>query len=141
MVNYLLEKYHFQSSTFVAVGFSMGSNILVKYLGEEGYNCRLTAAVSVGNPFDIVKCSSNMRATLFNRMTYDAQLTKNLKKLFFEQVNNPHLSFRILVCAYAFGQSNAHEMFKDHPEIDVEGIKNVKSLREFDDRVTKIAFK
>lgn len=38
----------------MAVGFSLGANILVKYLSEEMDNTPLFAAVSVANPFDFV---------------------------------------------------------------------------------------
>ena len=37
----------------MAVGFSLGSNILVKYIGEEGERIPLVGAVSVANPFDL----------------------------------------------------------------------------------------
>ncbi|KAJ2451085.1 hypothetical protein EV183_003857 [Coemansia sp. RSA 2336] len=41
------------SSKLVAIGFSMGANILTKYLGEEGTRCPLACAVAVCCPFDI----------------------------------------------------------------------------------------
>jgi len=33
------------------VGFSLGANLTVKYLGEEGENAVVTAAVSISNPW------------------------------------------------------------------------------------------
>jgi predicted alpha/beta-fold hydrolase len=38
-----------------AVGFSAGSNCLTKYVGEKGTHCKLAAAASVANGFDIRK--------------------------------------------------------------------------------------
>lgn len=64
----------------------MGSNVLVKYLGEEKEDAGLTAGISVGNPFDLVTCSANFAGTLFNRLTYDKAINGNLKALFFEKV-------------------------------------------------------
>lgn len=83
----LEEKYDFAREAFVGVGFSMGSNVLVKYLGEEGDQTPLTGAISVGNPFDLAICSANFGGSLFNRMTYDKALNNNLRELFFNKVS------------------------------------------------------
>ncbi|KAJ2159684.1 hypothetical protein GGF46_002856 [Coemansia sp. RSA 552] len=40
-------------SKLVGVGFSMGANILTKYIGEESNHCRLSCAVAVCCPYDI----------------------------------------------------------------------------------------
>ncbi|KAJ2739481.1 hypothetical protein GGI20_006102, partial [Coemansia sp. BCRC 34301] len=37
----------------VGVGFSLGANVITKYVGEESDKCPFTAAISVCNPFDI----------------------------------------------------------------------------------------
>uniref|UniRef100_K3WXA0 AB hydrolase-1 domain-containing protein n=1 Tax=Globisporangium ultimum (strain ATCC 200006 / CBS 805.95 / DAOM BR144) TaxID=431595 RepID=K3WXA0_GLOUD len=84
-VKYLRAKYNFENEAFVGLGFSMGSNVLVKYLGEEKENAGLTAGISVGNPFDLVICSANFGGNLFNRLTYDKAINGNLKELFFEK--------------------------------------------------------
>jgi predicted alpha/beta-fold hydrolase len=41
-----------------AVGFSMGGNILLKWLGEEGERAALDAAVAVSVPFDLGACAA-----------------------------------------------------------------------------------
>lgn len=41
-----------------AVGFSMGGNILLKWLGEEGERAPLEAAVAVSVPFDLGACAA-----------------------------------------------------------------------------------
>ncbi|KAF9342210.1 hypothetical protein BGX34_008570, partial [Mortierella sp. NVP85] len=38
----------------MSVGFSLGSNILMNYMGEEGDRCEFLGAMSVGNPFDLM---------------------------------------------------------------------------------------
>lgn len=38
----------------MSVGFSLGSNILMNYMGEEGDRCEFLGAMSVGNPFDLL---------------------------------------------------------------------------------------
>jgi predicted alpha/beta-fold hydrolase len=86
-VKYLRAKYNFENEAFVGLGFSMGSNVLVKYLGEEKENAGLTAGISVGNPFELTTCSANFGNSLFNRLTYDKAISGNLKELFLEKVN------------------------------------------------------
>ncbi|KAG7389221.1 hypothetical protein PHYPSEUDO_010779 [Phytophthora pseudosyringae] len=114
-------KYDFGQEAFVAVGFSMGSNVLVKYLGEEGDQTPLTGAVSVGNPFNLTKVSENLSGSLFNRLTYDKALARNMKSLFFEK-------------------SNAAEKFEGYPGLDMEAVRASRTVREFDDTLTSVLF-
>lgn len=44
----------YPSSELLAAGWSLGGNILVRYLGEEGLNCPISAAASLCNPLDLV---------------------------------------------------------------------------------------
>ncbi|KAE8891558.1 hypothetical protein PF005_g11830 [Phytophthora fragariae] len=117
----LSDKYEFAREAFVAVGFSMGSNVLVKCLGEDGDETPLTGAVSIGNPFDLAICSANFGGSLFNRMTYDKALNTNLRELF-------------------FNKCNAAEQFVDFPGVDLEAIKASRTVRDFDDTLTKFVF-
>lgn len=117
MAKYLNDKYDFASDTFVGLGFSLGSNVLVKYLGEEKDATPLTAAISVGNPFDIIKCSNNINGTLFNRLTYSKALGQGLQDLF-------------------FNRSNAHEVFRGFKGIDVDALRSAKTVYEFDAQFT-----
>ncbi|EGZ14966.1 hypothetical protein PHYSODRAFT_509951 [Phytophthora sojae] len=117
VARYLADKYNFADEAFVGLGFSMGSNVLVKYLGEDGDQARLTAAISVGNPFNMPKCSENIEGPLFNRLTYSRVLSAGLRDLF-------------------FNRSNAHEVFRDYPGIDVEALKKVTKVSEFDELFT-----
>lgn len=76
----------FAFETLLGLGFSMGANVLTKFLGEEREASPLEAGMAVGNPFDLAICSHNFGGSLFNRLTYDKALTGNLKNLFFERV-------------------------------------------------------
>ena len=44
----------YPSSELLAAGWSLGGNILVRYLGEEGDQCPISAAASLCNPLDLV---------------------------------------------------------------------------------------
>ncbi|KAG6961630.1 hypothetical protein JG688_00008970 [Phytophthora aleatoria] len=115
------KKYGFCQEAFVGVGFSMGSNVLVKYLGEEGEQTPLTGAVSVGNPFNLIKVSENLSGTWFNRLMYDKALNRSMKSLFFEK-------------------SNAAEKFEGYPGLDMEAVRASRTVREFDDTLTSVLF-
>jgi len=43
----------YPNSKIMAVGFSLGANLLVNYLGEEGEYTPLTAAASLCNPHNL----------------------------------------------------------------------------------------
>ncbi|KAG9409474.1 hypothetical protein AC1031_019733 [Aphanomyces cochlioides] len=109
------------TASLVSVGFSLGSNIMVKYIGEEGERCPLTAAVSVGNPYDIVECTRNLTHSLLPRLLYSGEMAKGLVSLFFER-------------------SNAHEKFATYPAIDLAKIRQVRTPSEFDEDVTRRIF-
>ncbi|SAM03354.1 hypothetical protein [Absidia glauca] len=66
----------------IAIGFSLGANILVKYLGEEGDQAPVTAAISVANPFDFVRSSEYLDGSLIGRNVYSAAMATNLKNLY-----------------------------------------------------------
>ncbi|KAI8979669.1 Alpha/Beta hydrolase protein [Mycotypha africana] len=63
----------------IGIGFSLGSNILVKYLGEEGDKTPFKAAISVANPFDFRLSMDRLCETYIGRYVYSSVMTKNLK--------------------------------------------------------------
>ncbi|PVZ97281.1 hypothetical protein BB558_001162 [Smittium angustum] len=74
-------KQRLPGSVLFGVGFSLGSNVLVKYVGEEGENCPLTAAISVCNPFDLRKSSEYVqRPTLLNKYVYEPNLARGIMR-------------------------------------------------------------
>jgi uncharacterized protein len=62
-----------------AVGWSLGGNVLLKYLGEEGDRTALSAAVAVSVPFCLRPCAEKLR-TGFSRI-YQNHLLGELKKM------------------------------------------------------------
>ncbi|RRW47965.1 hydrolase [Pseudomonas luteola] len=59
-----------------AVGYSLGGNVLLKYLGEAGLNCPLQAAASVSVPFRLDLCADRI-AIGFSRV-YQAHFMREL---------------------------------------------------------------
>ena len=62
-----------------AVGWSLGGNVLLKYLGEEGDRAPLAAAVAVCAPFQLRPCAEKLR-TGFSRV-YQRHLLGELKAM------------------------------------------------------------
>jgi len=62
----------------VAVGYSLGGNALLKYLGEDGDQAELAAAVAVCVPLDLQRCADALE-TGFARI-YQRHLLKRMKK-------------------------------------------------------------
>ena len=60
-----------------AVGFSLGGNALLKWLGESGDSTRLRAAVAISVPFDLGECARAMDAG-FSKV-YQFRLMRRLK--------------------------------------------------------------
>lgn len=61
----------------VAVGYSLGGNLLLKYLGEAGSNAEVMAAVTISAPIDL-KLAQQRLGTHRNRL-YHAHLLANLR--------------------------------------------------------------
>ncbi len=50
----------FPDANIQIVGYSLGANVLLKYLGEEGESASCTSAVAVSTPFRLADCSRAM---------------------------------------------------------------------------------
>ena len=100
-----------------AVGWSLGANILTNFLGEEGADAKLTAAVAMCNPFDLNACDDALQKGFFGTI-YSRSMAGNMRKLF-----APH----------------AH-LFAGLPKYDCALADAAKTVRDFDDAVTRVTF-
>ncbi|MEM1174246.1 MAG: hydrolase [Pseudomonadota bacterium] len=66
-----------RSGPIVAVGYSLGGNVLLKYLGESGDGTPLSAAAAVCVPLDLKACSSRLNRG-FSKI-YQYYLLRNMK--------------------------------------------------------------
>jgi predicted alpha/beta-fold hydrolase len=62
-----------------AIGWSLGANVLLKYLGEEGDKTPVSAAVAVCAPFELQPCAERLR-TGFSRV-YQRHLMGELQRM------------------------------------------------------------
>ena len=110
VINWLRQQY--PESPLATVGFSLGGNILLKYLGEQGEAAHnnLFAAVAVSPPFDLAsgdRAMSQGWGKLYTRMF----LRRLWRKI--------HLKYDLL-----------------QDKIDVPRALNARTFREFDDAAT-----
>ncbi len=94
----------------MAVGYSLGANVLLKYLGETGANTPLQAAAAVSVPFDLDKCSDALNHG-FSKI-YQLHLLKRMKNSVSNKFNQHTAAF------------------------DWSKAMNAKTFAEFDDAVT-----
>jgi hypothetical protein len=104
---------------FAAVGFSLGANVLLKWLGESGGSAAVQSAVAVSTPFNLALCSRAMLGGMsriygryfLRRLVADVEA----KKHHFERQGNSEQLELLRACG---------------------DLGKLKSLWDFDDRVT-----
>ncbi|KAJ1666866.1 hypothetical protein IW140_002477 [Coemansia sp. RSA 1813] len=113
VVNHISSEY--PGSKIVGVGFSMGANILTKYMGEEGPLCPLACAVAVCCPFDIEVSGAAMNES---------------------NVLNNHV-FQPAVMSTLMRALKRAEHLELNPEwnLDITRIRNAKRLSELEDEL------
>jgi predicted alpha/beta-fold hydrolase len=106
----LLEQ-RFGQHVAAAIGFSLGGNVLLKYLAEEGADARLGAAVAVSVPYDLAAGADALDATPMGRLYTSHFLASLVEKM-----------------------ESKSALLGSH--IDLERIRRARSFREFDDAAT-----
>ncbi|TBU46211.1 AB-hydrolase YheT [Dichomitus squalens] len=71
----------FPSCRMYGLGFSLGANILAKYVGEEGEQCPLLGLVTLANPWDFLEGSHHLPSTFLGRHIYRYVLGGALRAL------------------------------------------------------------
>ncbi|KAL2160572.1 hypothetical protein VTH06DRAFT_1260 [Thermothelomyces fergusii] len=108
----------FPNRPLFALGFSLGANILTNYVGEEGANCLLKAAIAVGNPFDLEVANKSLQRTLLGKQVYSRVMGSNMKKLI-----------------------NTHkDAILKYTNLDFDRIQQITYLHEFDREVQTVTW-
>ncbi|KAH3764807.1 AB-hydrolase YheT [Pelomyxa schiedti] len=102
---------NYPNRKLAGVGYSLGSNILTNYVCEEGASCVLTCAISVSNPYDLVKGSDCLNSSPFRRKVYEAHLARGLVK---------------------YGRRHEDALRKFHPTIDADAALHARTVLQFD---------
>ncbi|CAD7697047.1 unnamed protein product [Ostreobium quekettii] len=103
--------------TLLAMGWSLGANILLNYLGEEGATSPIKAAVSLVNPFNLVVSDRALKSGMAR--LYDRNLGLTMGRMF-----RPHAP-----------------LFRGHMKEDrVQAALNAQTVRDFDEAITSFTF-
>ncbi|HEY7767600.1 hydrolase [Longimicrobium sp.] len=100
-------------ATLLGVGFSLGANVLLKYLGERGAGSRIRAAAAVSIPFDLGAGSDKLDRSFMGRV-YVRHFVRRLRGKF----------------------AGKQHLIGDR--LDAERIRRARSFREFDDAATAL---
>jgi predicted alpha/beta-fold hydrolase len=109
--NVVLElKKRYPQRPIAVVGFSMGGNVLLKYLGETGAKNPLAGGVAVSVPFDLEKAANHINQGVYR--LYQWWILRDLQKLLsqkFQKVKAP---------------------------VDLGDLSSIKDFWDFDNRIT-----
>ncbi|KAF8308724.1 Alpha/Beta hydrolase protein [Cantharellus anzutake] len=72
----------YPKAPLLGIGFSLGANVLTRYVSEEGEQCRLTAACVMACPWDNLKNSDKLEKRFINRAIYSKAMGGTLLELF-----------------------------------------------------------
>ncbi|KAI9813788.1 MAG: hypothetical protein M1827_003578 [Pycnora praestabilis] len=103
----------FPNRPLFGIGFSLGANIMTNYIGEEGSECVLKAAVVCSNPWNLEAGSLTLQRSWLGSEVYSKTMATNLKKLCELHV----------------------EQLSKNPRINMERVRKTTYLHEFDREV------
>lgn len=92
-------------------GCSLGGNVAVKWLGEQGHAANVQAAVALSVPFDLKLCARALDARNAMAFVYRTRFLRTLKRKALEKANR-------------------------FPQLDAARIRAARTLFEFDEAVT-----
>ena len=103
-------KARFPEKPLLGVGYSLGGNALLKWLGESGEDNPLSCAVAVSVPFDLAVAADRLERDI--SQIYQRYILKNLKR------------------------SLRRKLSMDGLPVNESQLRKLKTLRQFDDAVT-----
>lgn len=107
-------KDQYPTNPLAAIGFSLGGNVLAKYLGEQGSNSPLDAAVVISAPLRLSPCAHRI-GRRFSRV-YQKYLLDMLKQTMTHKINTMKGQFAL--------------------NITTKDIARLKTLKDFDELIT-----
>jgi predicted alpha/beta-fold hydrolase len=115
----------------LAVGYSLGGNILLKYLGESGNDSRLNAAGAVCVPLDLYKCAEALNNG-FSKV-YQRHLLKNMK-------NAVRRKFNLHTAAFDWNRAMNAETFAEFDDAVTAPLHGFKNMNDYYDKCSSAQF-
>ncbi|TIA85895.1 hypothetical protein E3P99_03868 [Wallemia hederae] len=107
----------YPSAEMVAIGFSLGANIITKFCADEGNGCPFKAAVVLANPWDLHKGSQELESSYLGHYFYNRAMSSSMLALL-----------------------NAHEYaFKDTHAAELAEVNSLRwpTIRQFENIITR----
>ncbi|KAK7453463.1 hypothetical protein VKT23_011736 [Stygiomarasmius scandens] len=76
---YIVKQY--PNAPLLGMGFSLGANVLVRYLAEEGERSRLLSGCALGCPWDLTRNNDALENTFIGRNIYSKGMASNLLRV------------------------------------------------------------
>lgn len=112
----LIRRVRNESDRIFVAGCSLGGNVLVKWLGEQGSAAQVAAATALSVPFDLDQCSTALDGPGLMQWVYRTRFLRTLKRKSLEKLGA-------------------------HPgSYSEERVRNARNLRAFDDAVVAAVF-
>jgi predicted alpha/beta-fold hydrolase len=104
----------YPDAPLLAAGFSLGANVLTRYLGEEGDQCPVCAAVVVSNPLDLAESTRHLESSWVGKRL-SAQMAAGLVR---------------------FTKKNAEMLARAPTKPDIAAALRAKLCRDYDEAAT-----
>ena len=111
-IDYL--KVNYKESTLHAIGYSIGGNMLLKLLGEDGTSSPLSSALAISAPMDLQITAKTINQGFSKR--YQSHLLEPLKQTLIQK----------------YSQFDMKQLLK----LSTEDVRNITTIEEFDEKYT-----
>ncbi|WP_394205867.1 hydrolase [Shewanella waksmanii] len=111
-------------SPILAVGYSLGGNVLTKYLGEQQHNSLIDAGVVVSAPLQLAACAERLKSG-FSRV-YQSHLIKQLQQKVHDKLSDAKLASQMPVQATQVSQLTTFHLFDDQVTAPLHGFNGVE---------------
>jgi len=132
-IRYFLKTLHDQGQTgpMLAVGYSLGGNILLKYLGESGADSRLNAAGAVCVPLNLHICAEALN-TGFSKI-YQHYLLNNMK-------SSVRQKFDQHTAAFDWSRAMAARTFAEFDDAVTAPLHGFRNMQDYYDKCSSAQF-
>ncbi|EIN07419.1 AB-hydrolase YheT [Punctularia strigosozonata HHB-11173 SS5] len=113
----------YPNAPLMGIGFSLGANVLTRYLAEEAQDSRLNSGCILACPWNLLANSRKLEGTWFYRTVYSRAMGGNLARLFLSH-------------AEELAQFPDHPLTKTLPIISAR--QNALCITDFDGTVTRL---
>jgi predicted alpha/beta-fold hydrolase len=120
-----------QYGPILAAGFSLGGNVLLKYLGEEGDETPLRGAATVGVPLDLHQCAEALNKG-FSK-TYQRYLLKRMK-------NAVTYKFDRHTAAFDWRRAMSAKTFADFDDAVTAPLHGFRNKDDYYDKCSSVHF-